>query len=273
LNVLWDLDAVQIQGTYQRTDTIPFGSSTATDSTQSQQANQDLVNSLRNSIDTVNASATVRLSDSTSAGLEGSFSAVKYHETTRNNGISYYGGAFIGSQLTNYISLRISGGYQIMDFDSGGTGTVQGSSRTETPYFELAITHHLNPYFWHTFSAGHDAGLGTTTNSVTSTNISETVTWKISRRLTLDILAYYQLGKESGVASPQFSGVPGQSPRLFGLTVSTGINLSQKLRMGVFYGFTQRTGAGNTNSNSGTSAVTGGNYYENRVGINFSYAF
>jgi hypothetical protein len=62
---------------------------------------------------------------------------------------------------------------------------------------------------------------------------------------------------------------------MFELNASTGWNLSRKLRFDVYYLFTKRSGGGNEISTVATPLgfTTATNYYENQVGINFSYAF
>src|ERR1700755_1360006 len=77
LSAFWDLNALQIQAGFNRSDSIPLGSSTKStnsssteNSAQHQRASENLVNSLQHSTDTLQASATLHITDMTSAGLE-----------------------------------------------------------------------------------------------------------------------------------------------------------------------------------------------------------
>jgi hypothetical protein len=268
LSLLGDFNALQVQTTLDRTDNIPLGS-TATASTAEATTNAAAaVGSLEHSTDSLSSSATFRLSDANSIGLEGDVSIIKYKQNFQNNGVSYRLGLFLGSQLSDYISLRISGGYQIMNFDSGGLNG-DTSSNSASPYGVLALTHRVNRYLSHTFSVTHESDLGSVTNSVNTTDISEQAVWKISPNLALNIGAHYQFGTESGAF--------GQSIRLFGLTASTGWNLSRKLSVNLYYELTDRASGGNGSGvpSNGPTLGTGsaGSYYENRVGVNFTYAF
>ena len=273
LSLFGDFNALQIQATLDRTDSIPLGSTAASangsaNASVNTSANAAAVGTLEHSIDTLSSSATYRLSDTNSIGLEGSVSIIKYKEDFQNNGVSYRLGVFVGSQLSEYISLRVSGGYQIMNFNTGGLNQ-DTSSNSASPYGLLALTHHVNRYLSHTLSITHEADLGSTTNSVDMTDIAEQAVWKISPNLSLNIGGFYEFGTESGPF--------GQSIRLFGLTASTGWNLSRKLSVNVYYQLTDRAGGGSGTGapSNGSTLGTGsaGSYYENRVGVNFTYAF
>lgn len=275
MTVFWDLNKLSISTGIQRADQIPLTSSTTTinrsDNSQANQArdqaNQNYVSSQRQNTSTLFANASFHINSQTSAGLEGSVSLIKYQTGAQSDGTSYHFGPFVGTQLTEYIGVRASGGYQIMKFD--GTGTNGDSSDTTGPYGVFLLTHRVNRFLSHSLSISYEATLGTTTNSVQTTTFSEQVVWSLNRATNVNFGAFYEIGNESG------NGSNAQNLRLFGLNATTGWDLSKKLKMSVYYEFTTRNGADTNNSTTSSAVSTGvaGNYSENRLGVNFSYAF
>src|SRR6202011_5140102 len=53
-------------------------------------------------------------------GVEGSFVDTYYDQNVLNDSRNYSAGAFLETQLTSYLKLRVAGGCQNIPFDSGG---------------------------------------------------------------------------------------------------------------------------------------------------------
>lgn len=260
VGIFWDLNDLRIQGGYQRTDSIPLSSQSSSGS-----ADTD-VGFLRRGVDSLFASATFRVTDETSLGVEGGASRITYGGDVQNDGLSYHVGSFAQTRLTKNLSFRVGAGAQIMTFDSGGRN--QDSSDAQSPYVNLAVDHRINRFLRHSLSLGYETALGTTTNSVQTTYLNEQLTIEVNQSLTLSANAFYEIGEESG-------GPFADSIQRFGFGIFTGYSLSKKLRMDVFYQFVARNGGGGDNQNARIEGVdaTAGDYYQNRVGVNFTYAF
>ncbi|PZR74789.1 MAG: hypothetical protein DLM52_08830, partial [Chthoniobacterales bacterium] len=61
------------------------------------------------------------VTNTTSVGLESSFVATYYDQNVLNNSNAYTIGAFVETQLTNYMKIRVAAGYQMLDFDNTGS--------------------------------------------------------------------------------------------------------------------------------------------------------
>jgi hypothetical protein len=308
LGVFWDLNDLQIQGGYHRTDTIPLTSQSRSvnrsESSESQsnrrEAETTTLDSLNRSVDTASISATLRLGDYTSVGLEGAISKISHRSGSDGDGVSYHAGLFIVHELSRYIDVRLAGGYQMMNFDSadtgediavdqeqdrreqesagetdGGTGqnrpASRGSTRASAPYFNLEVKHRVNRFVTNSLSVGYEADLGSRTNSIQTTYARDHLTWNITEAVALNVHASFEIGKESG-------GSSAETLKLVTFGVATNVQLSRRLQMGLYYEFVSRTGGGNDErgdqSRSDELAEGGvGDYISNRLGINLSYEF
>lgn len=274
-----DLNDVIVQATYNRSDTIPLTSETNSvnrsgSSTDQQDADNATIDSLNRSVDTLSTAVTFRLRDDTSAGIEAAASRISYQEEGQNDGFSYNAGVFVGKQLTQYITLRVAGGYQFSSFDSGGMdNAVEGPNseggKSSQPYCNLELRHRVNRYLSHTLAIGYETDLGTSSDTVQTTYISDTITYQISKDVGINLDLSYEIGEESG-------GQEAHSLELFRATVSFGYTLTRKLSMSAYYEFVTRSGGGEVAGSAFTGGIndgTAGDYYQNRIGINFSYAF
>ncbi len=275
-----DLNDVSVQLGYQRTDTIPLTSQSnsvsrsgesAESESRRQEADDATLDSLNRSVDSLSGSITFRLQDDTSAGVQAAISRVTYKESVQNDGFSFNAGVFVGKQLSRFITLRVAAGYQQMLFDSGGSNEdFSNSSSSSIPYYyNLELSHRVNRLLTHSLALGYEAALGTTTNSVQRTYVSEQITYDIAKNLALNLNISYEIGEESG-------GRDAQTLTLFRVGLSCGYNLTEKLAMSAFYEFVSRTGGGENEDSEFDNGLVGGtasDYFQNRVGISFSYAF
>lgn len=268
----WDFNDIQINGGYQHLDTIPLKSTSSSISNSNgsgrEEGNDETIDSLQNSQDSLNASVSFRISDYTSFGIDLSASQVTYKENIQNNGITYTGGVFLGTQLSEYITLRLAAGYQQMDFDSNGSN--QDTSNYSQPYGNLELRHRVNRFVTHTLSIGQEGDLGTTTNSVQTTYVREAITLQLFKDLAMGIHASYETGEES-------NGPSAQSLKLLSIGVSCGYSLSKRLNMGVYYQFVKRDGQSINNSRNLSDSIgdfsPNYSYTQNVFGVTFSYAF
>ena len=109
-------------------------------------------------------SAYFALTSTTGAGLETSAVFNYFDQPVLNDSVSYSIGPFVETQLTNYLKLRASAGYQFINFDSGGSvgDTKDGSDF----YANLLLSHRINAAISQTLAAGHESQLGVNSNFV-----------------------------------------------------------------------------------------------------------
>ena len=82
------------------------------------------------------------MTNTTSVGLESSFVTTYYNKNVLNDSNTYTVGAFVETQLTNYLKVRFAAGYQMIDFDN--TGSVFDSMDSNDYYANVLISHRLN---------------------------------------------------------------------------------------------------------------------------------
>jgi hypothetical protein len=145
------------------------------------------------------ASASLRLSDSFTAGLDGSAAIVHYDEDFNNDGTLWTAGPFIEATLSNYTTLRIDGGYQGMQFD--GSGTNGDTSNYSGWYAGLTVAQRLNQYWTHSVSAGRESRLGLDVNFYEYTYARYLAQWRLNPRMNVGLEAFVEDANESGGAA------------------------------------------------------------------------
>src|SRR6266403_424553 len=130
------------------------------------------------------------LTNTTGVGLESSFVHTHYDQNVLNNSNAVTAGAFLETQLTNYMRVRVAGGYQMINFDN--TGSVFDSNDVHDYYANILISHRLNAYITQTLCAGHENQLGINSNFITLNYVRYTATWNIIRNTLLSTEVFYE---------------------------------------------------------------------------------
>ena len=105
VSVLWDLNKAVLTFGY---DHYTYVSTT------------DTFSYLDRNAEELSFSAYFALTSTTGAGLETSAVYNYYDQNFLNDSVTYSVGPFVETQITNYLKLRASAGYQFINFDSGG---------------------------------------------------------------------------------------------------------------------------------------------------------
>jgi hypothetical protein len=180
LNVTWDLNKVILFGGYTHYTLYSFDSA------------YDFLNENE---DQVYLSGTLLLSDSLSAGVRGTFGHVYYDQNFQNDSVHYSAGVFATAQLTRYVKGEAEVGYQGGNFNTGGgNGDV---SQLNSPYFHVQLDHRQSRYWTNHVSLGYEAQLGLTTNYTSVFYVRYAGDWRVNRRTTATITAYYEHSADS----------------------------------------------------------------------------
>ncbi len=141
-------------------------------------------------------SASLRVNDSLTLGLDGNLALINYKERVNNDGTTYSLGPFVEAILSGRTRLRLSGGYQGMAFESGGTN----ADRTDYSgaYANLTLSHQVNQYISHSLNFGHEARLGLSVNFAEYTYARYILAWRLNSRLNLGFEAFVEDAQESG---------------------------------------------------------------------------
>ncbi len=201
------------------------------------------------------ASADFAVTSTTGVGLEGSFVWNYYNEDVLNDATTYTAGVFVETQLTNYLKLRLAGGYQGMSFASGGA--IMDTSDLSDFYVNLLLSHRLNASIYQTIAAGHESTLGVNSDYITlNFYVRYTITWNIFRDTLLSTEFFYEDADDSGGLF--FS----EDAQRFGGAITVGYQLTQHVTLGARYQYTQK------DSNRPLQG-----YVQNRVSIDGTYSF
>ncbi len=243
VSVLWDLNKAVVTLGY---DHYTFISTTS---------EFDYLN--RNS-DAVTASASVAVSSTTGVGLEGAYVNNRYENVGLNDSNAYSVGAFVETQVSNYLKLRVAGGYQNIGF-AGDTDTINSivyadQSTLSTYYVNALISHRINAAITQTLAVGHEAQLGVDSNYVELTYVRHTATWNIINRTLLATEFFYEDGQDSGGLDEHF--------QRWGGALSLGYQLTSHVTLGARYQYTQKN-----------SDLPLQSYQQNRVAIDGTYSF
>jgi hypothetical protein len=202
-------------------------------------------------------------------GLEGSFVNTYYDDNVLNDSRTYTGGAFLETQLTSYLKLRVAGGYQGIDFDSGGL--VNDSHDLSDYYANALLSHRVNAVLTQTLSIGHETQLGVNSNYVKLNYVRHTTTWNVAYHTLFSTELFYEDADDSGgsgIFLQPIPGVPNLNPFVaehihrYGGALSLGYQLTPHVTLGFRYQYTQKD-----------SDQPLRDYRQNRVAIDGTYSF
>lgn len=200
-------------------------------------------------------SASLQLSDAVTVGVDGSGAVVKYQTGFNNDGTTWSAGPFVEATLSNYTKLRITGGYQGMDFDQNG---LNGDTTNYGSWFgSVTVAQRLNRFWSHSLSAGHEARLGLEVNFYEYDYVRYLAQWQINPRLAASIDGFVENANESGTAAQD-----SENSLRWGAGVSLGWRLGSRLSVDVGYHY--------VNKNSDLSLRS---YYQNSGTLVLKYDF
>lgn len=238
VSVLWDLNKAVLTFGY---DHYTFISTTSAFSYLDRNAEE------------LTFSAYFALTSTTGAGLETSAVYNYYDESVLNNSVSYSVGPFVETQVTNYLKLRASAGYQFINFDSGGI--VRDTNDGSDYYANLLLSHRINAAISQTLAVGHESQLGVNSNFVVVNYVRHTATWNIINHVLLATEAFYEDGDDSG-------GVLSEHIQRYGGAATLGYQLTPHVTLGLRYQYTQKQ-----------SDQPLRDYKQNRVSFDATYSF
>lgn len=199
------------------------------------------------------ASSYFAFTNTTGGGLEGSVVYNYYDQDFLNDSTGYSIGPFVETQITNYLKLRLAGGYQAIDFDSGGG--VGDSSDASDYYANILLSHRINAAITQTIAAGHETQLGIDSNFIALNYIRHTATWNIINRTLLSTELFYEDGDDSG-------GIFNEHIQRYGGAISFGYQFTPHVTLGLRYQYTQKQ-----------SDLPLRDYKQNQVSLDGTYSF
>ena len=253
VSVLWDLNAAVVTLGYDHYNYI---------------STVDIFDYLDRNAEIVTGSVAFTPNASTSVGLEGAFIDSYYDQMVLNDSRTFLGGAFLETQVTENVKLRVAAGYQEMDFDNNGI--VMDSSDLEDYYANGLISHRVNSVLTHSLGAGHESQLGVNSNYITLNYVRHTANWNFLYHTLLSTELFYEDAEESGGGSVLLNpgGVPlidlftAEHVHRYGGAFTLGYQLTQHVTLGFRYQYTQKE-----------SDQPLRDYSQNRVSLDGTYSF
>lgn len=200
-------------------------------------------------------SASAALSDAWQVGMDVSGAYFYYFDDVQNDGWTFSAGPFVEGQLSNYLALRASVGYQQMGFDSGGANLDNDDSH-QGGYGEVSLSHRLNRQMTESLSTGYETRLGLNANYLGTFFVRYLLNWQVNSKLDASIEGLYENAQESDVQTG-----PEDSDR-FAVGVSLGYRLGKRVSVGLNYRYTQKF-----------SNLPYRDYRQNAVSASLSYDF
>jgi hypothetical protein len=260
VSVLWDLNKAVVTFGYDHYTFI---------------ATNDDFSYLDRNAEQLMASVSFALTSTTGVGLEGSYVFNRYDEHLLNDSNTFSIGAFVETQLTNYVKVRLAGGYQTISFDdqtvvlgpfptgylpNGATFITYNDKRDLNDYYvNLLISHRINSALTQRLSLGHESQLGVNSNYITLNYIRHTASWNIINKTLLSTELFYEDADESGGF---LNNGEGEHLHRYGGALTLGYQLTRHVTLGARYQYTQKD-----------SDVVLRDYRQNRVSFDGTYSF
>ena len=246
VSVLWNMNSrTNATFRYAHSNTISLGSETS---------------STDSSGDSFLTSLSCKLSDSLGVGLEAGTSTTKYKTQFLNDSTTYHAGPFVNLRASEFLQIQASAGYQGGTYGSGGA--VGDDSSLSSYYANVTLSNSLNPKLNHSLSLGHESRVGAFSNSTEVNYVRYQATWHVIRVAGIGFFASYEDIQESG-------GLFAQHFHNLTIGLSTALQLSRHISIGLAYEFTSRDGDASDDSLTGNSLA----FDENRISIRLSYIF
>jgi putative beta-barrel porin BBP2 len=213
----------------------------------------------------------VAATSTTGVGVEASYVYNRYDEDLLNDSDTFSIGGFVETQLTNYLKMRVAGGYQMIDMQgedvrlgpfppgflpNGETFLVfNDSANLDDYYVNVLLSHRINAAITQQLSAGHEAQLGINSNYIKLNYVRHTATWNVINRTLLATELFYEDAEDSG-------GYIDEHLHRYGGALSIGYQLTPHVTLGARYQYTQKD-----------SDVPLRDYKQNRVSLDGTYSF
>lgn len=237
MGLIWDLNDLLVSAGYDYDLFIPLE-----ERYQDQERGADLMS----------ASASFELNPSTRAGVQLGGGLTDYTAGTYNDNQHVSAGVFFTTQVSEYSTLSVSGGYVFYNFDAGGSLT--NGDTLGAVYGDLTFSQRVSALLSHSIAVGRSLQPGFFSDLTDVIYARQQAKWSLLRKFTLTTALSYEYVMDS-VPAPETSN-------RYGFGVTLGRSLSDHLSGNLGYQFYYRS-----------SNVAGGTYPLNQVNLNLVYAF
>lgn len=216
-------------------------------------------NSTDGGTDSFLAALSCQLSESLGVGFQGSVDVRSYSSNLLNSGTSYAVGIFASSELSRFLRIRGSFGYQGGDY--GSSGHIGDSSSLGTYYTTITLFNNLNSHISHSLSVGREAQQGSFSNFTVNNYLKYQANWNLVSSVGFNGWASFEDIDESG-------GLFAQHFQYYSTGAACSFSLSSHTSLSLTYAYSRRLTLSNGNNNNGILDFT-----ENRISLSIGYAF
>lgn len=137
-----------------------------------------------------------RFSQNTEVGLQLSASVTDYQLASQSDNTSYSVGPYINWKVTPFVSVNLSGGPTVYNFDA--VGPTQPASTLNSYYFDFELLDQLTDFVSQHFSARQDVSLGFNqgNNYTELLSLNYAVNWSATRYANLALNVTYERGNQ-----------------------------------------------------------------------------
>ncbi len=175
LNMAWDLNKLIIGAGYEYDLFHP---------TEELYANQ------RRSSHLFNTSAALLLGTTARAGLQAGGGLTEYDLDLYSNNQHISVGPFFSVQPSEYLNVRLAGGYVLYFFDP--SQSVTNTENLDAFYADLSLNHRLSAFLTHSLSVGHQLRAGYFSDSQKLLYARHTANWRLFLKTTLQTSLSYE---------------------------------------------------------------------------------
>lgn len=204
LNMAWDLNKLIIGAGYEYDVFLP---------TEDFYANQ------RRSSHLFNTSAALLLGTTARAGLQAGGGLTEYDLDQYSNNQHISVGPFFGIQPSEYLNVRLAGGYVMYFFDP--SLSVTNTENLDAFYADLSLNHRASQFLTHSLSVGHQLRAGYFSDSQNLLYARHTASWRLFLKTTLQTSLSYERVEETR----EF----GEIANRFGVGIGLARSLTQRL--------------------------------------------
>ena len=241
VSTLWDLNQAVVTAGYDHANYLSLGSNHS----QPDAASENL-----------SLSGGIRVRPEILVGVEAGGGLTSYDQTTSSSSIispnatQWNAGVLCKAQISEYVSLRLDGGYTVL-IPQGSSSTNQTVSETAGYYFQFSLAHRVNRWLNYTLSAGRTTDFQFYGQPYSHYSAQWQLNWNLIRNYQTSTLLWWRQGTQVYAKTSQFDQ--------YGAGLQIGRPITKQLSGSLLYQHI---------ISSGNQAYTG-----NIVGLNLTYQF
>jgi hypothetical protein len=203
--------------------------------------------------DSISPRLTVNVSSTIQAGLDTSFSQMRYEQGVQNNSISMLAGPFVQAKINEDLAVDAHAGVDLADYATGGSN---GDSSNITGFYGNAgINHRINDVLSEGLTAGQEFLPGVTSNYTKRIYANYNLSWQATNNFTVNPNLWWENLDDSQATNRQ-------TANRFGADLTLSYNINERVTTSLSYQYVIK------NANPSSDG-----YSQDVVNLSFTYKF